>query len=75
MDARDEVAGTYEDDDADEQRAYVEQQYQREAELHGGLADVVGLRVEGDDACGLLQQHDAQSQDVAPEQSTADDED
>ena len=71
MDARNEITGCYQHEDADEQCAYVEQHDVEHVDLHGSLADIVGLRIEFDDARIVLQQHDAQSQDVAPEESPA----
>ena len=75
MDARNEVAGTYKDEDADEERGDVEQHDEQDVELHRSLADIIGLRVEADDACGFLQQYDADADDVAPEQAASDDKD
>ena len=75
MDARNKVAGTYEYKDADEKRGDVEQHDEQDVQLHWCLADVIGLRVEADNACDILKQYNADSDDVAPEQAAADDED
>lgn len=74
MDAGNEVAGTDEDEDADDEGSYVEQEDEGYVELHGRLADVVGLRVETHEPCELLQQDDADAEDVTPQQSAPDDE-
>ena len=66
MDAGNEVAGTDEDEDADDEGSYVEQEDEGDVELHGRLTDVVGLRVETYEPCELLEQDDADAEDVAP---------
>ena len=66
MDAGDEVAGTDEDENADDEGGYVEQEDEGDVELHGCLADVVGLWVETYEPRELLEQYDADAEDVAP---------
>lgn len=51
---------------AGDQGAQVDEHHQRDAEFHGCLTHVIGLRVECDNTCVLLQQYDANANDVAP---------
>ena len=75
MDVGNEITGGYQDEDADEQGDKVEEGDEGEVQFHWCLADVVHWRVERDEARVLLQQHDADTQNVAPEHALSDDED
>lgn len=71
---RDKVAWGDEHEDTDEECCRIEEQDEGDADFHGGLTDIVGLWVERDDASCLLQGDNAKAQDIAQQQSLADNE-
>ena len=54
MDAGHEVAGADEEDNADHERGHIQQQDEGYVQQDGSLADIISLRVKGDEASDLL---------------------
>ena len=70
---RNEIAGRNEYEDADKKCCNVKEKYQRDVKFHWYFAYIIGLSVEGDDACGILNQNDTQPDDVSKKEALADD--
>ena len=70
----DEIARGNEDSDTYQQGSEVEGDDERNVQLYGHRTDVIGLRVEFYEPCPFLQEDAAQCDEVAPEESSADDE-
>ena len=74
MNVRNQVTWCYQHKHTDQQSGYVDECYQWQIQLHGSLAHIVGLWVEGDKTCVFLEQKDADTHNVTPEHSLTDDE-
>ena len=74
MDVRDEITGSDEYEDTDQQCRQVDEEDDGDVQFHRSLGDVIDLRIKGDDACQLLDDDDSYADDVAPEESLSDDE-
>ena len=74
MNVRNQVAGGDKNENADKECGNIDEQENGQVDLHRSLADVVGLRVEPDDAGIFLQQNDAEANDITQQQTLTDDE-
>ena len=73
MNVWDEIAWGYEDEDADEQGGYVERNDVNPIELYWNSAHVIRLCIQFHQSGVFLYQQDGECQDIAIEQSLADD--
>ena len=65
MDMRNQVAWSYEHEDAYQQRGYVQGYDSKPVEFYRNGTYIIGLRIEFDDACKVLESKDAEGDDVA----------
>ena len=75
MDMRNQVAWCYEHEDAYQQRSNVQGYDGKPVEFYRNGTYIIGLRIEFDDACKVLEGKNAEGDDVAQKHTLADDED
>ena len=74
MYVRNHIAWRYKYEERYEERADVKQEHEKPVDFHGYSVDVICCRVELEYACCLLQEQQCQGDDVADDESLADDE-
>ena len=75
MDMRNQVAWCYEHEDAYQQRSNVQGYDGKPVEFYRNGTYIIGLCIEFDDACKVLEGKNAEGDDVAQKHTLADDED